>query len=103
MTMADHAVAADELEAAFDKVRALILGHGGDIAIEDLSADGVLRVRLSGACEACPNIAMTYVGPIRTYLLEVAGVTEVECRQVRAGPRALARMARLLNARPFGT
>ena len=90
-----------EFEAAFAKVRALILGHGGDIQIEDITDDGVLKVRLTGVCEACPNIAMTYVGPLRTYFLDVPGITSVECEQVHAGPRALARMARLLNARPF--
>ena len=91
----------EELEVAFTKVRALILGHGGDIEIQEISADGVLSVRLSGACRACPNLPMTYVGPVRSYLREVEGIREVVCEQVRASPRSLARMARLLGARSF--
>jgi hypothetical protein len=34
--------------------------------------------------------------------MQVEGVAEVRCAQVKAGPRALARMASLLGARPFG-
>lgn len=94
-------VSADALVKALAQVRPLILGHGGDIKIEDVSIDGVVSVRLFGACKACPNMAMTYVGPIRTTLMSVEGVTEVRCKQVKAGPKALGRMARLLGAHPF--
>ena len=91
----------EDLEAAFARIRPLILGHGGDIEIDDISPQGVVSVRLFGACQSCPNMAMTYVGPIRTFLMAVDGVTEVECRQVKAGPRALSRMARLMGAHPY--
>lgn len=90
------------LAAALAEVRPLILGHGGDIVLDPVGEDGVVHVRLSGACKACPNMAMTYVGPIRTRLMQVEGVAEVRCAQVKAAPRALARMAALLGARPFG-
>jgi Fe-S cluster biogenesis protein NfuA len=90
-----------DLEAAFARMRPLILGHGGDVEIEDITAEGVVSVRLVGACRSCPNMAMTYVGPIRSTLMQVAGVTEVVCHQVHAAPRALARIARLSGAYPF--
>lgn len=89
------------LAEALARVRPLILGHGGDISIESVDEDGVVSVRMVGACKACPNMAMTYVGPVRTFLMEVEGVTEVRCEQVNAGPRALARLAGLLGARAF--
>lgn len=98
-----HAISPEDLEDAFARVRPLILGHGGDIEIQDITADGVVKVRLVGACKACPNMAMTYVGPIRSYLLEVEGVTEVVCEQVNVGTKALDRMARLLGAKPLLT
>jgi len=90
-----------DLEAAFFRVRPLILGHGGDISIDDIDEEGVVTVRLLGACRACPNMAMTYVGPVRSTLMEVSGVTEVICPQVKAAPRALKRIALLSGARPF--
>lgn len=99
--MTGTSVASAALAEALAQVRPLILGHGGDIALDPVGADGVVHVRLFGACKACPNMAMTYVGPIRTRLMQVEGVTEVRCSQVKAGPRALARMASLLGARPF--
>lgn len=94
-------VSLDELHVALAKVRPLILGHGGDIEIVGVGDDGIVSVRLAGACKACPNMAMTYVGPIRTYLMQVEGVTGVECRQVRASTRALDRIARLMGAQRF--
>jgi len=99
--MAKAEIALDHLEAAFARVRPLILGHGGDIEIDDIDEAGVVTVRLIGACRACPNMAMTYVGPIRSHLMDVPGVTEVVCPQVKAAPRALERIARLSGARPF--
>jgi Fe-S cluster biogenesis protein NfuA len=94
-------VSGDALAEALAQVRPLILGHGGDIGIEDVSIDGVVSVRLFGAGKACPNIAMTYVGPIRTTLMSVEEVTEVRCDQVKAEPKALGRKARLLGTHPF--
>ncbi|RFB74944.1 NifU family protein [Methylovirgula sp. 4M-Z18] len=95
------AISLDALEAAFARIRPLILGHGGDIEIVNISADGVVSVKLLGACKACPNMAMTYVGPIRTYLMEVEGVAEVRCEQVNASQKSLDRLARRLGSRPL--
>lgn len=93
-----------QLARALDMVRPLILGHGGDISvIEDDQRPGVVQVRLEGACRACPNIAMTFVGPVRTALLAVDGIAEVQCRQVRSSPRTLARLATILGAAPIET
>ncbi|OOG63150.1 Fe/S biogenesis protein NfuA [Ensifer sp. M14] len=94
-------ISLDALEAAFARIRPLILGHGGDIEIADISPEGVVSVKLVGACKACPNIAMTYVGPIRTYLMEVDGVAEVRCEQVNASLKTLDRLARRLGSRPL--
>lgn len=88
-------------DAALARIRPLILGHGGDIEIAGVDAQGVVTVRLLGACRACPNMAMTYVGPIRSTLMQVPGVTAVTCPQVRAAPRALDRIARLSGSLPF--
>ncbi|MBD0864208.1 MAG: NifU family protein [Rhodobacteraceae bacterium] len=93
----------NELANALAHVRPMILGHGGDIEIDAVSENGEVSVRLVGACKACPNMAMTFVGPVRTRFMAVEGVTEVHCEQVNAGPKALVRIARLLGAHPFPT
>ncbi len=100
---ARSAISPDALEAAFARIRPLILGHGGDIEIADISPEGVVSIKLVGACKACPNMAMTYVGPIRTYLMEVDGVAEVRCEQVNASIKTLDRLARRLGSRPLIT
>ncbi|WP_457584694.1 NifU family protein [Ensifer canadensis] len=99
--MVRPAISPEALEAAFARIRPLILGHGGDIEIADISPEGVVSIKLVGACKACPNMAMTYVGPIRTYLMEVDGVAEVRCEQVNASTKTLDRLARRLGSRPL--
>lgn len=54
-----------------------------------------------GACHACPNLPMTYVGAVRTSLMSVRGVQEVTSADVHAAPRTLARLATALGARSF--
>jgi Fe-S cluster biogenesis protein NfuA len=94
-------VDAREIEAALSGVRSLILGHGGNVRVLSAGEDGVVEVELIGACRACPNLAMTFVGPLRSALIGVKGIREVRCRQVHASQRTLARMARLLGAAPI--
>lgn len=51
----DERAAAD---AALDEVRPFIHSHGGDVAVVD-AQDGVVRVRLEGACQGCSASAAT--------------------------------------------
>ena len=97
--MSVERVSPSALAEALATVRPLILGHGGDIAIDAIGEDGVVHVRLSGACKACPNMAITYVGPIRSCLMQVEGVAEVRCDQVNAGPKV---RRQLSNRKPSG-
>jgi Fe-S cluster biogenesis protein NfuA len=85
------------LATAISCIRPLLRGHGGDLDVVGI-VDGVVTVAFRGACEACPNISMTYVGPVRTALLRVPGVREVRSADVHASPGALARIARALGA-----
>ncbi|CAH2408092.1 NifU family protein [Mesorhizobium escarrei] len=100
MTAGGPPISADGLERALACIRPLVLGHGGNIEIVDVD-NGVVTVELTGACEACPNIAMTYAGSIRTFLMEVPGVMDVKCRRMHASERTLDRIAHMLGARPF--
>jgi Fe-S cluster biogenesis protein NfuA len=99
-TLPHEEIDLDTLARAMSRIRPLLKGHGGDLDLVGV-ADGVVTVAFRGACEACPNIAMTYVGPVRTALLEVPGVQEVRSADVHASPRALARVARALGAAPI--
>jgi Fe-S cluster biogenesis protein NfuA len=81
-------------------VRPLLRGHGGDMDIASVE-DGIVTIAFRGACEACPNVAMTFVGPVRSALLAVPGVREVRSADVHASPRALSRIAAALGATPL--
>ncbi|MBW3620870.1 MAG: NifU family protein [Actinobacteria bacterium] len=45
-------------ESALDAVRPFLHSHGGDVQVRD-AADGIVRVRLEGACDGCSASAAT--------------------------------------------
>jgi len=48
----------EKVEAALNKIRPGLLMDGGDIELVDVK-DGVVTVRLKGACAGCPASTMT--------------------------------------------
>lgn len=70
---------ADKVERVLDDVvRPSLAQHSGDIQVDDMDADGVLRVRLSGRCSGCPTADLevtTFVADeLRARLPEVSDV-----------------------------
>ena len=49
----------EKVEKALEKVRPYLQADGGDVELIDVSADGVVKVRLQGACGGCPMSSMT--------------------------------------------
>jgi Fe-S cluster biogenesis protein NfuA len=63
-----------------DQIRPAIQGDGGDLEFVDVDDNGVVQVRLRGACVGCPSAAMTLkFGVERTLKSHVPEVTEVIC------------------------
>jgi len=48
----------DKVEKAIEKIRPFLQRDGGDIDLVDVK-DGVVKVRLKGACSGCPMSQMT--------------------------------------------
>lgn len=48
----------EKVEKAIEKIRPFLQRDGGDIELVDI-ADGVVKVRLKGACSGCPMSQMT--------------------------------------------
>ncbi len=48
----------EKIEKAIEKIRPLLQRDGGDIELVDVK-DGVVKVRLKGACSGCPMSQMT--------------------------------------------
>lgn len=48
----------EEVEAALDQIRPALVADGGNVELVDVT-DGVVMVRLVGACSGCPMATMT--------------------------------------------
>ncbi len=69
----------EQVQAAIDKIRPMLKADGGDVELIDVSADGVVKVRLQGACSGCPMSQMTLKNGIeRIIKQEVPGIKSVE-------------------------
>ena len=49
----------EKVEDALNKVRPSLQADGGDIQLIDVDEDGVVKVKLQGACAGCPMSQMT--------------------------------------------
>jgi Fe-S cluster biogenesis protein NfuA len=68
----------DKIENALQKVRPSLQADGGDVELIDVDDDGVVSVRLTGACGGCPMSQMTLKMGIEKILKEtVPEVKEV--------------------------
>lgn len=65
------------VEQALDSVRPYLGSHGGDVELLDVSADGVVRLRLLGSCDGCPSSSATLT-------LAVEGAVETAAPEVTA-------------------
>jgi Fe-S cluster biogenesis protein NfuA len=67
----------EKVKAALEHIRPALLADGGDVQLIDVK-DGVVTVKLTGACGGCPMATMTLKGGIERLLKEkVPGVKEV--------------------------
>ncbi len=49
----------EKVEAALKKIRPFLQRDGGDVELVEVTEDGEVRVRLTGACGGCPMATMT--------------------------------------------
>lgn len=67
-----------QVEEVLNKLRPFIQSDGGDVELVDVD-DGVVKVRLLGACGTCPASTITLKAGIeRALVAEVDGIKEVE-------------------------
>lgn len=69
----------EKVERSLDTVRPALQADGGGVDLVDVSDDGVVSVRLTGACGGCPMATMTLkMGIERTLRQQVPEVQRVE-------------------------
>ena len=67
-----------QVQEALDLVRPALQADGGDVELVDVSDDGIVSVRLTGACGSCPMSTMTLkMGIERTLMEKIPEVKEV--------------------------
>ncbi len=66
------------VEQALTKIRPMLQRDGGDIELVEVN-NGIVKVRLTGACKGCPMSQMTLKQGVEKLLMkEVPGLKEVQ-------------------------
>ncbi|MCC6675553.1 MAG: NifU family protein [Phycisphaerales bacterium] len=69
----------DRVAKVLNLIRPAVQSDGGDLELVDVTAEGVVRIRLHGACVGCPSSSMTLQMGIERNLKEhVPEVTAVQ-------------------------
>jgi len=67
----------DEVLEVLDKLRPFLQRDGGDVELVDVE-EGIVKLRLMGACGSCPSSTITLKAGIERALIEeVEGIEEV--------------------------
>lgn len=59
----------DKVEAVLNQIRPNLVADGGNVELIDAS-DGIVKVRLTGACGGCPMASMTLKNGVERVLKE---------------------------------
>jgi len=69
----------EKVEAALDTIRPYLLTDGGNVSIDEITDDYVVKLRLLGSCGSCPMSIMTLKAGIEGAIMkEVPEITGVE-------------------------
>jgi Fe-S cluster biogenesis protein NfuA len=68
----------EKVEKALDKIRPALMADGGNVELVDVD-NGVVKVKLTGACGGCPMSQMTLkMGIERVLKQEIPEISEVQ-------------------------
>jgi Fe-S cluster biogenesis protein NfuA len=69
----------DQVEAALDTIRPYLEADGGNVSVEEITPDNVVRLKLLGSCGSCPMSIMTLKAGIEQAIMRaVPDITAVE-------------------------
>ena len=58
----------EEVKKALEEIRPHLQADGGDVELVEITKEGVVKVRLTGACAGCPMRQMTLTQGIGRFL-----------------------------------
>ncbi len=68
----------ERVEKALDKVRPMLQADGGNVELVEVTADGVVKLKLTGSCGCCPMSQMTLkMGVEKILKQEIPEIKEV--------------------------
>jgi Fe-S cluster biogenesis protein NfuA len=69
----------EKVERAIENIRGFLQQDGGDIELVEVTKEGIVKVKLKGACGCCPMASMTLKNGVERALKEaVPEVVSVE-------------------------
>ena len=60
----------EKVEQVLDKIRPTLQADGGDVELIEVTENGIVKVRLQGACKGCPMSQITLKNGIERLLLK---------------------------------
>jgi Fe-S cluster biogenesis protein NfuA len=72
-------ISKEKVENALANVRPYLVADGGDVELVNINENGIVEVRLTGACVGCPMSQMTLrAGIERALMKEIPEIKRVE-------------------------
>ncbi|MCK5310566.1 MAG: NifU family protein [Desulfobacteraceae bacterium] len=69
----------EKVQEVIDKIRPMLMQDGGDVELVDVDDNGVVKVRLTGACAGCAMSQITLKQGIEKVLInEIPEIIKVE-------------------------
>ena len=69
----------EKVEAALDTIRPYLLTDGGNVSVEEITPEGVVKLKLLGSCGSCPMSIMTLTAGIEEAIKKaVPEITSIE-------------------------
>ena len=76
----------DEVEKALDTIRPYLEADGGNVSIEEITPENVVRLKLLGSCGSCPMSIMTLKAGIEQAILkavpEIKGIEAINLTDI---------------------
>jgi len=76
----------DQVEAALDTIRPYLEADGGNVSIEEITPDHIVKLKLLGSCGSCPMSIMTLKAgieqAIKRAVPEITGIEAVNLTDI---------------------
>ena len=81
--METHPTLLQAVEAALDSIRPHLEADGGNVEVDHITPEGVLKIRWLGACQSCPMSFMTMKAGIEDAVKKaVPQITSIEALEL---------------------